>query len=189
MGTPVAPASERRRLPSSRVIGARYKIWTKKLPVSTLGEKKVIVAEKVTDDEDEANPVKYLVTNQIDAPTAHLIRSYGFRWRIETFFEDSKQDLGVGDCEVERSTSARRHWHTVMLAYSLLRLGPAKNADDSVQPTATSLRTERESSLQEAVYSLVSWVRENKDRAIDEIMAEFDELFINVPVEYIKHRA
>jgi SRSO17 transposase len=45
--------------------------------------------------------VKYLVTNKIDAPTEHLIQSFSMRWRIETFFEDSKQDLGCGDCEVQ----------------------------------------------------------------------------------------
>jgi SRSO17 transposase len=76
-----------------------YKIWTKTLPVSKLGEIRLVIAEKVT-DEDEDNPVKYLATNKIDAPSAHIIRSYSYRWRIETFFEDSKQDLGLGDCEV-----------------------------------------------------------------------------------------
>jgi hypothetical protein len=35
-------------------------------------------------DEDEDNPVKYLATNKIDAPTPHVIRSYSMRWRIET---------------------------------------------------------------------------------------------------------
>lgn len=49
--------------------GDRYKIWTKKLPVSQLGEQKVIIAEKVKEDGD--NPVKYLVTNQINAQSAH----------------------------------------------------------------------------------------------------------------------
>jgi SRSO17 transposase len=53
----------------------------------------LVITEKETDG-DEENPVKYLVTNKIDAPTQHVIRSYGMRWRIETFFEDSKQDLG-----------------------------------------------------------------------------------------------
>ena len=51
---------------------------------------KLVNAEKETDDEDEDNPVRYLVSNKIDALTEHLIRSYSKRWRIETFFEDSK---------------------------------------------------------------------------------------------------
>jgi hypothetical protein len=68
-------------------------IWIKKLPVSQLGDMNLVITEKETDG-DEENPVKYLVTNKIDAPTQHVIRSYGMRWRIETFFEDSKQDLG-----------------------------------------------------------------------------------------------
>lgn len=42
-----------------------------------------------------------------------------------------KQDLGFGDYEVERSPSAERHWHMVMLPYSLLRLGPVRGADNS----------------------------------------------------------
>ena len=50
---------------------------------------KLVIAEKETHDEDEENPIKYLATNKIDAPTEHIIRSYGMRWRIETFFEDS----------------------------------------------------------------------------------------------------
>jgi hypothetical protein len=103
--------------------GDRYKLWTIKLAVSQLGEKKVIIPEKV---EDGDNPVKYLMTNKIDAQSAQIIRSYGYRWRIKTLFEDSKEDLGFGGCEEQRSTSARRHWQPVMVAYSLLRLGPVR---------------------------------------------------------------
>ena len=44
-----------------------YHIWTKKLPVSELGDVKLIIAEKETDDEDKDNPVKYLATNKVDA--------------------------------------------------------------------------------------------------------------------------
>ena len=56
-----------------------YHIWTKKLPVSELGGVKLIIAEKEADKDDEENPVKYLATNKIDAPTAHIIRSYAMR--------------------------------------------------------------------------------------------------------------
>jgi len=77
-----------------------YKIWTQKRSVSELGEIRLLITEKVTDEEDEENPVKYFASNKIDAPSEHLIRSYLFRWPVEVFFEDSKQDLGFGDCEV-----------------------------------------------------------------------------------------
>jgi hypothetical protein len=50
---------------------------------------KLVIAGKET-DEDKENPVNYLATNKIEAPTEHVIRSYGTRWRIEMFFEDSK---------------------------------------------------------------------------------------------------
>ena len=96
---------------------------------------KLVIAEKEP-EEDEENPVKYLVSNKIDAPTDHLIRSYSKRWRIETFFEDSKQDLGFGDCEMQLNEGASGDWHLLMLAYSLLRLGP----DSSVLGAGRSKR-------------------------------------------------
>jgi hypothetical protein len=54
-----------------------YKVWTKKLSVSKLGDVKVVITEKVTEDEDEENPVKYLATNKIDLRLAALLTS---RW-------------------------------------------------------------------------------------------------------------
>jgi len=68
---------------------------------------KLVIAEK--EAEDNENPVKYLATTKIDAPTEHVIRSYGMRWRIATFFEDSKQDLGLGDCEMQTDEGASRY--------------------------------------------------------------------------------
>jgi hypothetical protein len=60
-------------------------VWTQKREVSKLVDVKFVIAEKETDEENEANPVKYLVTNKIDAPTEHVIRSYSKRCRIETW--------------------------------------------------------------------------------------------------------
>jgi len=84
-----------------------YHIWTKKLPVPQLGDAKLVIVEKEVEEYEE-NPVKYLATNKVDAPTEHVIRSYGMRWRIETFFEDSKQDFGLGDCEMQTADGASR---------------------------------------------------------------------------------
>ena len=82
------------------------------VPVSQLGDGKLIIAEKETAEDDEENSVKYLATNKIDAPTEHVIRSYGIRWRIETSLENSKQDLGLGDCEMQTDEGASANWHS-----------------------------------------------------------------------------
>ena len=140
---------------------------------------KLAIAERET-GEDEDNPVRDLVSNKVDAPTEHVIRSYSKRWRIETFFEDSKQDLGFGDCELQRDEGASRHWRLLMLAYSLLCLGPASSVLGKVRSTASSLRADLEHSLKEAVYNVFSWVRGNRDRDIDDLMQQIDHLFINV---------
>jgi Transposase DDE domain. len=114
-----------------------HNIWTKTLPVSKLGEVRLVITEKEV-DEDEENPVKYLATNKVDAPSAHIIRSYSRRWRIETFFEDSKEDLGLGGCEVRDSDGASRHWHLQMLTYSLLRLGSPSSVSERLVSKAVA---------------------------------------------------
>jgi len=159
-----------------------YHIWTKKLPVSQLGDVKLVIAEKETDEQEE-NPVKYFATNKIDAPSEHVIRTYGMRWRIETFFEDSKQDLGLGDCELQTEEGASRHWHLLMAAYSLVRLDPDSGALGTVRSKASSLRANLEHSLKEAVYNLLSWVRDNDDRGVDDLMEEIDHLFVHSTTE------
>jgi SRSO17 transposase len=155
-----------------------YNIWTKTLPVSKLDEVRLVIAEKEV-DEDKENPVKYLATNKIDAPSAHIIRSYSKRWRIETFFEDSKEDLGLGGCEVRDSDGASRHWHLQMLTYSLLRLGSPLSVSERLVSKASSLRAQLEHGLKEAIYNMFSWVREQPDRDLDGLMEEIDHLFLH----------
>lgn len=58
---------------------------------------------------------------------------------------------------------ASRHWHRLLLAYSLLRLGPASSVLGTIP---------------EAVYNL--WVRDNEERGVDDLTQEIDHFFINV---------
>jgi hypothetical protein len=64
--------------------GGTYKIWTKTVPVSKLGEVRLVITKKVT-DESEENPVKYLPTNKIDSPSAHII--------LELFVQMARRDI------------------------------------------------------------------------------------------------
>ena len=122
--------------------GETYHIWTQKREVSRLGEVKLLITTKEANDENEEPSVKYIVSNKIDAPASHLIALYAMRWRVETFFRDTKQDLGFGDCELRHAAGASRHWHLLMLAYSLLKLGAAHSVLGTIVERATSLRNE-----------------------------------------------
>ena len=110
--------------------------------------------------------------------TRHLITLYALRWRVETFFRDTKQDLGFGDCELRHAAGASRHWHLLMLAYSLLKLGAAHSALGMVLDRATSLRSDIKRSFRESVQNLLSWALTSPTRSTDELMHQIEGMFV-----------
>ncbi len=155
-----------------------YNIWTKTLPVLQLDERRLVIAETEIED-DEENPVKYFATNKIDASSAHIIRSYSKRWRVETFFGDSKEDLGLGGCEVRNSDGASIDWHLQMLTDSLLRLGSPSSVSERLVSKASSLRAPLEHGFKEMIYNMFAWVREQPNRNLTGLMKEIDHLFFH----------
>lgn len=138
---------------------------------------KLVIGEKETDEHEE-DPVKYLVTNKIDALTEHVIRSYRIRWRIETFYEDSKQNLGLGDCELRQAAGASGDWHLLMLAYSLLKLGAATSALGTILARATSLRNDIKRSFRENIQNPLSWALTSPNRSTDELNHQIEGMFV-----------
>jgi SRSO17 transposase len=115
---------------------------------------------------------------RVDAPASHLIELYAMRWRIETFFRDTKQDLGFGDCELRYAAGASRHWPLLMLAYSLLKLGAAHSALGTILGRATSLRNDIKRSFRESVENLLFWALNRPNRSTDELMHEIEGIFV-----------
>ena len=70
-----------------------------------------------------------------------------------------------------------------MAAYSLVRLDPESSALYTVRSKVSSLRANLEHSLKEAVYNLLSWVRENGDRGVHDLINEFDHPFVHSTAE------
>ena len=158
--------------------GEIYHIWTQKREVSRLGEVKLLITMKESSNDEEELSVKYIVSNKIDAPASHLIALYAMRWRVETFFRDIKQDLGFGDCELRHAAGASRHWHLLMLAYSLLKLGAAHSALGTILEQATSLRNDIKRSFRESVENLLSWALNSPNRSTDELMHQIEGMFV-----------
>lgn len=73
--------------------------------------------------EDRSDGLVILVTNRLDWDERKVINIYQGRWSIETFYQDSKQNLGLEDYEMRSLRGITRHWYLVFLAYTLLQLG------------------------------------------------------------------
>ena len=70
-----------------------------------------------------------------------------------------------------------------MAADSLVRLDPDSSVLGTVRSKASSFRANHEHSLKETVYNLLSWVRDNNDRGVDNLLNEIDHLFVHSTAE------
>jgi uncharacterized protein YndB with AHSA1/START domain len=71
--------------------------------------------------QEDAEPVKMLITNRTYWEVTRIVRVYRRRWAgTETFHRDGKQHVGMGDCQLRSGVGQTRHQYLVMLAYSLL---------------------------------------------------------------------
>jgi DDE superfamily endonuclease len=63
-----------------------------------------------------------LVSNRVDWSAAKIISLYLQRWPTETFYQDSKGQLGFNEYRMRSAEAIRKHWCLVFVAYSLLHL-------------------------------------------------------------------
>ena len=63
-----------------------------------------------------------LVTNRGDWSAAKIISLYLQRWPTETFYQDSKGQLGFNEYRMRSAEAIGKHWCLVFVAYSLLHL-------------------------------------------------------------------
>ncbi|WP_237561068.1 hypothetical protein [Halococcus sediminicola] len=71
-----------------------------------------------------------------------------------------------------------KHWHLLMLAYSLLKLGAADSALGTILGHASSLCNDVKRSFRESVQNLLSWALNSPDRSTDELMHQIDGMFV-----------
>lgn len=86
--------------------------WIK---VSDLGQLHVVFSRKNGDKK-----ILGIVTDDPNMLAGQMIRMYDKRWRIEVFFKDGKQLLGLGQYQNVSAEAAVTHLHLVCFAYALL---------------------------------------------------------------------
>jgi len=87
---------------------------------------------------------KFLVTNLITGKIEKILKAYSYRWRIETFFEDTKKHLGLDQYQIRKAEAIRKYWQVVFTAYTLLVLAnlslPKKSQHESIGKTCEWFR-------------------------------------------------
>ncbi len=90
-------------------------------------------------DEKLTGEPKVLATNKLNWDVKTILETYLLRWKIDAFYRDAKQKLGLEDYEVRKLQGSKRHWLMVFLADTLLQLNP--KADVFVECVKSDLET------------------------------------------------
>jgi hypothetical protein len=96
-----------------------YRCFTLTVRIPSLGKVRMVVS---FEQESLTGCPVVLVTNRVDWSAAKIISLYLHRWPTETFYQDSKGQLGFNDYRMRSAEAIGKHWCLVFVAYSLLHL-------------------------------------------------------------------
>lgn len=102
----------------------KYRVFSKVVKLSEIGKVRIVISYDL--EKPEADPF-FLATDCLTWEAKKILNTYGMRWGVETFYRDSKQHLGLEDCQLRNERGIKRHWYLVFLAYTLLRLDVARS--------------------------------------------------------------
>lgn len=80
--------------------------------------------------------LRQIATNRCDWTPRTVLAGYMQRQRIENFFKDAKQHLGLGEYQLRKVQGIQRHWALVACAHNLLLLLHRKRSARSIGRTA-----------------------------------------------------
>ena len=96
-----------------------YWCFTLAVRIPDLGKVRIVIS---FENADLTGTYVTLVTNRADWNATQIIRVYLQRWPIETFYQDSKQLLGLDEYRMRSAEAIRKHWCLVFVVYSFLHL-------------------------------------------------------------------
>jgi SRSO17 transposase len=98
---------------------------------------RVRVVVSYDNPELEGEPHFYC-SNKLDMKADKLLNVYAKRWKIDSFYRDAKQNLGMDEYEMRKIEGVRRHLAMVLIAHTLLVLGPVKAATTRPSPSVAA---------------------------------------------------
>ena len=130
--------------------GELYSSFQTNVRMGGLGSINLLMKVKMFQkDPDEMH---FLVSDIMEMDTQSMVLTYGIRHKIEEFYRNSKQSLGLGEYMVRDIMASNRHWRLVFVTYTLL-----------------ILLKETQNLLQHTIGELCDWIRE---RCVESLMSK-----------------
>lgn len=129
--------------------------------MKSLGDLNLVMKIKMF--QKEPDEMHFLVSDMMEMSVRDTIITYGVRHKIEEFYRDSKQSLGLGEYMVRDIRASNRHWRLVFVTYTLLLL--VKNAENLLQQTIGELCDWIRERCTVSIMSVYSMARENLEFA------------------------
>ena len=99
--------------------GRIYYTFTMTVRIPSIGKVRIVIS---FDNPELKGNYVVLVTNRLDCNAKRILETYLRRWPIETFYQDSKQLLGLNEYRMRTAQAFQKHWSLVFVAYSILHL-------------------------------------------------------------------
>ena len=117
-----------------------YWCFTLTVRIPSLGKVRLVISY---DNSDLEGTYAILISNRTDGSAKKMITAYLQRWPIETFYQDSKGQLGLDAYRLRTSEAIKKHWCLVFVAYSLLHLDclPASPVRGKAKRTCRPIKT------------------------------------------------
>jgi len=144
-----------------RVLDKTYWVYTQVLDVNKLGKVRVVICY---DDKDLKGEPVYLATNRLYWEEARVVQCYSLRFRIDTFYKDAKQNLGLGGCNLRSLKGTRRHWQLGFLGYTLLKARICRSRLHKRLESDKTIGAECRQAFKDLLQNLVQWVYRMADK-------------------------
>lgn len=150
------------------VLGRSYWVYTRVMNVNKLGRVRVVASYDNGDLEGE--PV-ILVSNRTHSKARRLVHCYGLRFRIDNFYKDAKQNLGLGGGHLRTLKGAGSHRLLGFTGYSLLKLRVCRSKLYRRIRSDQTIGAECRQAFIDLLQNIIQWVYENSNKLpVDQIL-------------------
>ncbi len=150
----------------------RYLVYTKRTRLPNAGRARLVISCPIDENgKITKDMLMFFATNKLEWEPKKILKMYMKRWRIEVFYRDTKQALGLESYQVRKLKAIKRHWYLVFMAYSLLKLG-VKQSGLGKLVSARTIGEACRNVVMGSLKSFVGWVYEKfvQNARINDVM-------------------